>query len=312
LKVLDTSRKFDPESWGYGYQLDSNRDTYNEFYANQQLLYALESGQQSIANVLASFLGLGPNQFQDYSRAAAIRSILMSRNPLAVVEYGDSQLSPDRLDSVRGLIKILSPVVNQETRDPNALTPTQKRLQDAENYLLYADIRNTAKTDLGFSVRNGLLAQSNWYSLLLGDSELNIARGMEDILAIRNRVDLSFNPELWWNALDPRVKQGFLDNDITPHLIYSARNADEANIRINEALVKNDVQFRVAQYKPTWVDEGRMLVDNLVGGVTNSPAAIPFVALGTIAAALYFWLHQRQVHAQSAAKKLRLHERVSE
>jgi hypothetical protein len=236
----------------------------------------------------------------------------MSRNPLAVVEYGDSQLSPDVLDRVGGLIKILSPVVNQETRDPDALSPRQKRLLDAENRLLYADIRNTAKSDLGFSVRNGLLAQSNWYSLLLGDSELNLARGIDDILAIRNRVDLSFNPDLWWNALDPKVRQGFLDNNITSHLIYSAPNADEANIRINEALIKNDVQLRVAQYKPTWVDEGRMLVDNLVGGITNSPAAIPFVALGTIAAASYFWLHQRKVHAQSAAKKLCLHDRVSE
>ena len=278
-KIPDVSKKLDPASWAYSYDEVIERDTFSEYLANTNLLSSLSGGQQGIANKIAEWFGYGPNEFQDYSRGAAMRSAIMGRNPLAVVKYGDSDLTPDKLDKARGLVKLLAPIADQEEQNPNVLTPTQQRLQKAEELLQYALARQTVKENLGFSTREGLLAQSTFYGALLGKSDLDIARGIDDILAIRNKVDLSFDPELWWEALDPKVKQGFLENNITPNLIYTATNADEANYRINEVLVKSNVQSRIEQYKPRWVDTGRMMFDNLVGGVINSPDSIPFAAL---------------------------------
>ena len=279
LKIPDVSRKFDPAAWVPSYDDVIERDTYNEYLANNNLLSSLSGGQQGIANQIAEWFGYGPNEFQDYSKGAAMRAAIMGRNPLAVVKYGDSDLTPEKLDKARGLVKLLAPIADQEEQNPNALTPTQQRLQKAEELLQYALARKTVKENLGFSTKEGLLAQSTFYGALLGKSDLDIARGVDDILAIRNKVDLSFDPELWWEALDPKVKQGFLENNITPNLIYTATNEDEANYRINEILVKSNVQSRIEQYKPRWVDTGRMMFDNLVGGVINSPDTIPFAAL---------------------------------
>jgi hypothetical protein len=268
-KIPDVSKKLDPASWAYSYDDVIERDTYNEYLANTNLLSSLSGGQQGIANKMAEWFGYGPNEFQDYSRGAAMRSALMSRNPVAVVKYGDSDLTPEKLDNARGLVKLLAPIADKEEQNPNVLTPTQQRLQKAEELLQYALARQTVKENLGFSTREGLLAQSTFYGALLGKSDLDIARGIDDILAIRNKVDLSFDPELWWEALDPKVKQGFLENNITPNLIYTATNADEANFRINEVIVKSNAQSRIEQYKPRWVDTGRLLVDNLVGNFIN-------------------------------------------
>jgi len=289
LNIPDVSKKLDPNAWVLTYPNEVvERDTFNEYLANTNLLSSLQGGQQGIVNKMAEWFGFGPNEFQDYSKGAAMRAAIMGRNPLAVVKYGDSDLTPEKLDKARGLVKLLAPIANQEEQNPNVLTPTQQRLQKAEELLQYGLARKTVKERLGFSTKEGLLSQSTLYSLFLGKSDLDIARGVDDILAIRNKVDPSFDPELWWDALDPRVKQGFIENNISPNLIYTATNEDEANYRINEVLVKNNVQQRIEQYKPQWVDTGRLLVDNLVGGVINSPDSIPFAALELGAAAATF------------------------
>ena len=280
LRIPDFSKKFDPTEWVLTYPSEViERDTYREYLANTNLMSSLQGGQEGFVDSIAEWFGFGPNEFQDYSRGAAMRSVIMGKNPLAVVKYGDSDLTPEKLDNARSLVKLLAPIADKEEQNPDALTPTQQRVQKAEELLQYALAKKTVKERLGFSTKEGLISQSTIFSTILGKSDLDIARSTDDILAIRNKVDPSFDPELWWNALDPRVKQGFIENNISPNLIYTATNEDEVNYRINEVLLKNNVQQRIEQYKPRWVDTGRLLADNLIGGVVNSPDNIPLMAL---------------------------------
>ncbi len=296
---VDIARMHEPGFWGP--QPNTQKDTYNNLYALSQAESISTGSAQGYAQKIAEYLGMGPNEFQDYSLGAFQRGILMGQkdDPLAPVEFGASQLTPEVQDNLRSILSKLLPIAKQEPQDPENPTPTQKRVNAMMYQLAYAKASEVTKTDLGFSVVDAFRSQAEVYGKILNaytygaagalydgynaaynpTKNTKIARGIDDILKIRNRVDLTFDPAMWWRNLDPTVQQGFIENGISPSTIRTALNEDEANFRIGEIIFKGDTQKRIEAYAPGYLDSGRLIRDNLIGGIINSSDTIPFIAL---------------------------------
>ncbi len=296
---VDIARMHEPGFWGP--QPNTQKDTYNNLYALSQAESISTGSAQGYAQKIAEYLGMGPNEFQDYSLGAFQRGILMGQkdDPLAPVEFGASQLTPEVQDNLRSILSKLLPIAKQEPQDPENPTPTQKRVNAMMYQLAYAKASEVTKTDLGFSVVDAFRSQAEVYGKILNaytygaagalydgynaaynpTKNTKIARGIDDILKIRNRVDLTFDPAMWWRNLDPTVQQGFIENGISPSTIRTALNEDEANFRIGEIIFKGDTQKRIEAYAPGYLDSGRLIRDNLIGGIINSSDTVPFIAL---------------------------------
>jgi hypothetical protein len=296
---VDIARMHEPGFWGP--QPNTQKDTYNNLYALSQAESISTGSAQGYAQKIAEYLGMGPNEFQDYSLGAFQRGILMGQkdDPLAPVEFGASQLTPEVQDNLRSILSKLLPIAKQEPQDPENPTPTQKRVNAMMYQLAYAKASEVTKTDLGFSMVDAFRSQAEVYGKILNaytygaagalydgynaaynpTKNTKIARGIDDILKIRNRVDLTFDPAMWWSNLDPTVQQGFIENGISPSTIRTALNEDEANFRIGEIIFKSDTQKRIEAYAPGYFDSGRLIADNLVGGILNSSDTVPFIAL---------------------------------
>jgi hypothetical protein len=296
---VDIARMHEPGFWGP--QPNTQKDTYNNLYALSQAESISTGSAQGYAQKIAEYLGMGPNEFQDYSLGAFQRGILMGQkdDPLAPVEFGASQLTPEVQDNLRSTLSKLLPIAKQEPQDPENPTPTQKRVNAIMYQLAYAKASEVTKTDLGFSMVDAFRSQAEVYGKILNaytygaagalydgynaaynpTKNTKIARGIDDILKIRNRVDLTFDPAVWWSNLNPTVQQGFIENGISPSTIRTALNEDEANFRIGEIIFKGDIQKRIEAYAPGYLDSGRLIRDNLIGGIINSSDTVPFIAL---------------------------------
>ena len=296
---VDLTRMHEPGFWGP--QRNTRPDTYNNLHALSQAMSIADGGAQGYAQELAEYVGMGPNEFQDYSLGAFQRGILLGQqdDPLAPMEFGASQLTPEAQDRVRSALSKLLPIAKKEPQDPENPTPIQKRVNALMYQLAYAKASETAKTDLGFSPIDALRSQAEVYGKILNaytygaagalydgynaaynpTKNTKIARGIDDILKIRNRVDLNFDPSVWWSNLNPTVKQGFIESGVSLSTIRTALNEDEANFRIGNIIFKGDAQKRIEAYAPGYYDSGRLLRDNIIGGVLNSPDTIPFIAL---------------------------------
>ena len=296
---VDLTRMHEPGFWGP--QRNTRPDTYNNLYALSQAMSIADGGAQGYAQEVAEYVGMGPNEFQDYQLGAFQRGILLGQqdDPLAPMEFGASQLTPEAQDRVRSALSKLLPIAKKEPQDPENPTPIQKRVNALMYQLAYAKASETAKTDLGFSVVDSFRSQAEVYGKILNaytygaagalydgynaaynpTKNTKIARGIDDILKIRNRVDLNFDPSVWWSNLNPTVKQGFIESGVSLSTIRTALNEDEANFRIGNIIFKGDAQKRIEEYAPGYYDSGRLIRDNIIGGVLNSPDTVPFIAL---------------------------------
>ena len=296
---VDLTRMHEPGFWGP--QRNTRPDTYKNLYALSQAMSIADGGAQGYAQQIAEYVGMGPNEFQDYQLGAFQRGILLGQqdDPLAPVEFGASQLTPEAQDRVRSALSKLLPIAKKEPQDPENPTPTQKRVNALMYQLAYAKASETVKTDLGFSPIDAFRSQAEVYGKILNaytygaagalydgynaaynpTKNTKIARGIDDILKIRNRVDLNFDPSVWWSNLNPTVKQGFIESGVSLSTIRTALNEDEANFRIGEIIFKGDAQKRIEEYAPGYYDSGRLIRDNIIGGVLNSSDTVPFIAL---------------------------------
>lgn len=296
---VDLTRMHEPGFWGP--QRNTRPDTYKNLYALSQAMSIADGGAQGYAQQIAEYVGMGPNEFQDYQLGAFQRGILLGQqdDPLAPVEFGASQLTPEAQDRVRSALSKLLPIAKKEPQDPENPTPTQKRVNALMYQLAYAKASETVKTDLGFSPIDAFRSQAEVYGKILNaytygaagalydgynaaynpTKNTKIARGIDDILKIRNRVDLNFDPSVWWSNLNPTVKQGFIESGVSLSTIRTALNEDEANFRIGNIIFKGDAQKRIEEYAPGYYDSGRLIRDNIIGGVLNSSDTVPFIAL---------------------------------
>ena len=100
----DIARMHEPGFWGV--QRNTRPDTYNNLYALSQAEAVSTGSAQGYAQKVAEYVGMGPNEFQDYSLGAFQRGILMGQkdDPLAPVEFGASQLTPEVQDRLRSTL----------------------------------------------------------------------------------------------------------------------------------------------------------------------------------------------------------------
>jgi hypothetical protein len=298
IRRIDPTQKFNPNAWAVRKRED---DTWGQISDIELTLSGTQGNYDSMLNWLSQ-KAFKQDVFNDPAKGAMIKALYMNRSPMDYIKYGDSQLTDESVKEAQVTLGLLmDKEKNNPSPDPTALSDNHKQIKQLMDYLIYAEARKSNENSGNYSLSDYFAASTkdtpglfnlfggnggpwNWYAQTVGwgmrDDNKEMPKDTKDIEAMLGRVDPYFSKEEYWKRAteNPIVQEGLLDSGVSFDTIRSARNEDEAEFFINRALVKSNIEKRLAVYtaNSNWAKNFAIGTVNLGTGLVMTPDMVPF------------------------------------